>query len=65
MLKELLEQKENIMREKARMEAEYKNIPENSKSIASKRKKKSLGLELSMNYSKLVSINSKIKNYQR
>jgi hypothetical protein len=62
-LNDLLQQKEALVREKERMEGEYRIIPQNSKSMTNKRRKQALELELSMNYSKLMSLNSKIKRF--
>jgi hypothetical protein len=62
-LTELLQQKEELVKEKEKMEAEYKTIPQTSKSMLNKRRKQKLELELSMNYNKLMSVNSKIKKY--
>ena len=62
-LNDLMQQKEMLVREKERMESEYRTIPQNSKSMTNKRRKQTLELELSMNYSKLMALNSKIKKY--
>lgn len=48
---------------KAKLESEYKSIPNDSKSMISKRRKLALEFELSLNYSQLVSIGNKIKRY--
>lgn len=62
-LNDLMQQKESMVREKERMESEYRTIPQNSKSMTNKRRKQALELELSMNYTKLMALNSKIKKY--
>ena len=62
-LNDLMQQKEIMVKEKERMENEYRNIPQNSKSMTNKRRKQTLELELSMNYSKLMALNSKIKKF--
>ena len=62
-LQDLYEKRDQLVRDKEKMESEYKLIPQDSKSISNKRKKQALELELSMNYSKLMSITNKIKNY--
>jgi hypothetical protein len=62
-LKELFEQKEKLTKEREKMETEYKKIPPDSRSMANKRKKQALELDLSMNYTKFMSITNKIKKY--
>ena len=62
-IKELYQKKEELIKEKEKMETEYKSIPQSSKSMANKRRKQALELEISMNYSKLMSVNNKIKHY--
>lgn len=60
---EFMKKREQLLIEKEKMEMEYRNIPHNSKSMANKKRKQALEMELSMNYSKLMSISSKIKKY--
>ncbi|OMJ96349.1 hypothetical protein SteCoe_89 [Stentor coeruleus] len=60
---EFMKKREQLIAEKEKMEMEYRNIPHNSKSMANKKRKQALEMELSMNYSKLMSINGKIKKY--
>jgi DNA repair exonuclease SbcCD ATPase subunit len=62
-LQEAYEKKDQLMRTKDLLESEYKSLPEDSKSMANKRRKLALEFELSVNYSQLVSINNKIKRY--
>lgn len=62
-LNELLSQKEELLSEKEKMENEYRNIPHFSKSMNNKRRKQALELELSLNYSKLMTVNNKIKRF--
>lgn len=63
-LGELQAKKAQLVEEKEKMEHEYKSIPADSKSMANKRRKQALELELSMNYSKLMSVTNKIKKYK-
>ena len=62
-LQEAHAKREQLQQIKAKLEQEYKSIPDDSKSMVSKRRKLALEFELSMNYSQLVSISNKIKRY--
>ena len=62
-LQEAHAKRELLQEIKEKLEQEYKSIPDDSKSMISKRRKLALEFELSMNYSQLVSITNKIKRY--
>jgi hypothetical protein len=60
-LEEIYTRRDQLMKSKEILEAEYREIPNNSKSLTSKKRKLSLEYQLSLNYSQLVSVNNKIK----
>lgn len=62
-LEDAYKKRDQIMRNKEKLETEYREIPSNSKSLTSKKRKLSLEYELSLNYSQLVAVNNKIKKY--
>ena len=62
-LEDAYKRRDQLMRNKEKLEAEYREIPSNSKSLTSKKRKLSLEYELSLNYSQLVAVNNKIKKY--
>ena len=64
-LEDVYRRRKEIIRAKEKLEAEYKEIPCDSKCLANKKRKVSLEYELSINYSQLVAANNKIKKYSR